>query len=165
MADVSPEIQAYAVDSGDESFARRISQEAARWRDSARSDKEEIDQLCQTPKGRCDTGDGFKYWQEDGGETTNEDVEMLNLASNVTEQRLVAYILGSVSSGDLFVPAANGGDPKKGYEALQRIRELPSLPVAPKGYYEGDSMSLSGQAIARKRILESAGLGNLEAIQ
>ncbi len=153
-----------ALSSGDEGFGRRAAQEAAKWRDIARSDKEEIDAMCQSPNARCDTSEAFKYWQEDeDGNVVNEDVEMLNLASTVTEERLIAYIFGSVSSGDLFAPSSNGGDPVKGYEVLERIRELPNLLVAPKGYYEGESLSLSAQAMIRKRLLTEAGMQDLEA--
>jgi hypothetical protein len=164
--DVSPEIVADSLTSSDEGFGRRAAEDAAKWRAEAQADKEEMYAMCQKPNGRCDTSEAFTYWQKDeNGRVVNEDVEMLRLASLVTEEGLTAYILGSVSSGDLFSPAANGGDPKKGYEVLKRIRELPNLPAAPKGYYEGDSLSLSDQAALRKRLLTEEGMKDLEAIQ
>ncbi len=164
--DVSPEIQRDALTSGDEGFGRRAAAEAAKWRDIAKSDKDEIDAMCQSRNARCDTSEAFKYWQEgEDGKVISEDVEMLNLASTVTKERMIAYMLGSVSSGDLFAPSSNGGNPVKEYELLNRIEELPNLPVAPKGYYEGESVSLSDQAVIRKRLLTEAGLKDLEAIQ
>jgi hypothetical protein len=164
--DVSPEIRDDSITSSDEGFGRRAAENAAKWRETAKSDKDEIYAMCQKPNARCDTSEAFKYWQKDeNGRVINEDVEMLRLASLATEEGITAYILGSVSSGDLFSPAANGGDPKKGYEVLKRIREIPNLPAAPKGYYEGDSLSLSDQAALRKRLLTEEGMKDLEAIQ
>lgn len=155
-----------AVRESDAAFARYLAQEGAKWRTVAATEKDEVAALCRAPSGRCSTGKKFQYWEVDSqGNVINEDVEMLEFAKTVTEERLITHILGSVAKEGLFSSSANGGDPKLGFQVLERIRELPNLPIAQDGYFKGEFLPLSGQAATRKKLLKEAGLSNLEAIE
>jgi len=158
--------EANSLGQSDEGYGRRLVQESARWRDVERAATEEVNTLCASSRGNCSTKKGFSYWKVENGEVINEDVEMLNLAARATEERLITHILGTVVPEDnYFSPAGTTGDPKKAFEALEEIRFLPNLPVAKRGHFQGEFLPLSSQAANRKRILEEAGLGNIEAIK
>jgi hypothetical protein len=158
--------EANSFSDSDEGHARRLVQESARWRDIERSDTEEVNALCSSSRGNCSTEERFKYWEVENGEATNEDVEMLNLAARATEERLITHILGTlVPKDDFFSPAGIEGDPKEAFEALEEIRLLPNLPIARRGYFQGEYLPLSSQAANRRRILKEAGLEDIEAIK
>ncbi len=165
FGNLSPEMELDSMNRSDDAFLRHLQAERARWRHAAKTDDEELSLICQGPEGRCDTSKAFQYWKVTNGEAVNEDVEMLELAATVTEARLIARLLGTVSKEGPFSLPSNGDDPKRVFHVLDEIRLLPSMPIARNGYYEGEHLPLSSQASNRKRILEEAGLGKLEAIQ
>jgi hypothetical protein len=154
----------HELDSHDKEFEQLAAQDAAVWSEVAKSDRKKMDAKCQNPRGRCYMGEEFRYWQKDeNGEIINEDVEMLDLASLATAERITVYILMNVSS-DLFPAASNNDDWMKNHKFSLPIERALSLTATSKSLDRDDSIFLSEQAIRRREELTKMGLGYLEAI-